>query len=162
VVARINHRVFSTISTTRSASSLVDSLPSISMQSPRTQDQNTQTVTRLNSARERLRQFGHILSSPLWRPRKQTFQPNFSSSQYPEECVQIVPALAPFLTLTTPLINCNIPEFSPNMDGATERMLRRSHISQGRLANVAAIFVHAGAGYHSTTNEHIHLGACDR
>lgn len=26
---------------------------------------------------------------------------------------------------------------------------------------VAAIFVHAGAGYHSTTNEQYHLGACN-
>ncbi|KAN0119650.1 N-terminal nucleophile aminohydrolase [Hyaloscypha variabilis] len=47
------------------------------------------------------------------------------------------------------------------MDGATERMFRRSESSQARPANVAAIFVHAGAGYHSNTNEHIHLGACD-
>jgi taspase (threonine aspartase 1) len=42
------------------------------------------------------------------------------------------------------------------MDGATERSLR-----QGSRSQVSAIFVHAGAGYHSTTNEHIHLGACD-
>jgi taspase (threonine aspartase 1) len=48
------------------------------------------------------------------------------------------------------------------MDGATERMFRKSQLSQARPANVSAIFVHAGAGYHSTTNEHIHLGACDR
>lgn len=31
-----------------------------------------------------------------------------------------------------------------------------------RLAgDVCAIFVHAGAGYHSTQNEHIHLAACE-
>lgn len=44
---------------------------------------------------------------------------------------------------------------SPAMDGALEK---RFGIS--RSAPVTAIFVHAGAGYHSTTNEHIHLGAC--
>jgi taspase (threonine aspartase 1) len=48
------------------------------------------------------------------------------------------------------------------MDGATERMFRRNQMSQNRQPQVSAIFVHAGAGYHSTTNEHIHLGACDR
>lgn len=39
------------------------------------------------------------------------------------------------------------------MDGATERNTR------GRSA-VAAIFIHAGAGYHSTANENLHLNAC--
>jgi taspase, threonine aspartase, 1 len=48
------------------------------------------------------------------------------------------------------------------MDGAAERMFRGSQRSTARANNVSAIFVHAGAGYHSTTNEHIHLGACDR
>lgn len=43
----------------------------------------------------------------------------------------------------------------PSMDGPSEKKLSRS-----RNAPVAAIFVHAGAGYHSTTNEHIHLSAC--
>ncbi|OBT62859.1 hypothetical protein VE03_07552 [Pseudogymnoascus sp. 23342-1-I1] len=43
------------------------------------------------------------------------------------------------------------------MDGAGEKrpgLTRQSHTP------VAAIFVHAGAGYHSTTNEQIHLSAC--
>ncbi|KAH8601445.1 nucleophile aminohydrolase [Bisporella sp. PMI_857] len=39
------------------------------------------------------------------------------------------------------------------MDGTNDRKQKRPQ--------VAAIFVHAGAGYHSTTNEHIHLGACN-
>lgn len=33
--------------------------------------------------------------------------------------------------------------------------------SQYRAPTVSAIFVHAGAGYHSTTNEQVHLGACN-
>ncbi|KAH8684636.1 nucleophile aminohydrolase [Tricladium varicosporioides] len=50
--------------------------------------------------------------------------------------------------------------FSRIMDGTTEKTLKRSQISQGR-PYVSSIFLHAGAGYHSTTNEHIHLGACN-
>lgn len=46
------------------------------------------------------------------------------------------------------------------MDGVTERSRRQGHSPQSR-SHISAIFVHAGAGYHSTTNEHIHLGACD-
>lgn len=42
------------------------------------------------------------------------------------------------------------------MDGAGERRLNRKAVNMP----ISSIFVHAGAGYHSTTNEHIHLGAC--
>lgn len=48
------------------------------------------------------------------------------------------------------------------LDGAPDKMFRKSAQQPQSRANVSAIFVHAGAGYHSTTNEHIHLGACDR
>ncbi len=41
------------------------------------------------------------------------------------------------------------------MDGAGDK-----RFGSIRSPMVAAIFVHAGAGYHSTTNEHIHLSAC--
>lgn len=43
------------------------------------------------------------------------------------------------------------------MDGTVDRILGRSP----KPEHVASIFVHAGAGYHSTTNEHIHLAACN-
>jgi taspase (threonine aspartase 1) len=43
----------------------------------------------------------------------------------------------------------------PAIDGAGDKRFGAS-----LSASVAAIFVHAGAGYHSTTNEHIHLSAC--
>ncbi|GAM90086.1 hypothetical protein ANO11243_081260 [Dothideomycetidae sp. 11243] len=36
-----------------------------------------------------------------------------------------------------------------------------SHKRSRKGANVACIFVHAGAGYHSEQNEHIHLTACN-
>jgi taspase (threonine aspartase 1) len=39
----------------------------------------------------------------------------------------------------------------------TEEMKRRSEWKKP----VAAIFIHAGAGYHSTTNEKVHLQACN-
>ena len=41
-------------------------------------------------------------------------------------------------------------------DGALERMLRLGH----RPKQVPAIFIHAGAGFHSHQNEHVHLKAC--
>ncbi|KAF5024058.1 hypothetical protein F66182_3906 [Fusarium sp. NRRL 66182] len=41
-------------------------------------------------------------------------------------------------------------------DGTLERVLRVGH----RTKAVPAIFVHAGAGFHSHQNEHIHLQAC--
>jgi taspase (threonine aspartase 1) len=57
-------------------------------------------------------------------------------------------------------LNREIPDrfersVGPAMDGAVEKRFVNS-----RSPPVAAIFVHAGAGYHSTTNEHIHLSAC--
>jgi taspase (threonine aspartase 1) len=64
-------------------------------------------------------------------------------------------------TLPYPLANSDNFQSGPVMDGAAERMFRGSQRSTAR-SHVSAIFVHAGAGYHSTTNEHIHLGACDR
>ncbi|KAI1769771.1 N-terminal nucleophile aminohydrolase [Hypoxylon cercidicola] len=43
----------------------------------------------------------------------------------------------------------------PFIDGATDRWGKR------RKWPVSAIFIHAGAGYHSTANESIHLEACN-
>ncbi|KAI0879973.1 N-terminal nucleophile aminohydrolase [Annulohypoxylon maeteangense] len=42
----------------------------------------------------------------------------------------------------------------PSLDGAADRWGKR------RKLPVSAIFIHAGAGYHSANNEHIHLAAC--
>lgn len=49
------------------------------------------------------------------------------------------------------------PALGAAMDGAGEK---RPGLNRQSHAPVAAIFVHAGAGYHSTTNEKIHLAAC--
>ncbi|KAI1410015.1 N-terminal nucleophile aminohydrolase [Hypoxylon sp. FL1857] len=43
----------------------------------------------------------------------------------------------------------------PSIDGAADRWGKR------RKLPVSAIFIHAGAGYHSTVNERIHLEACN-
>ncbi|KAI1135777.1 N-terminal nucleophile aminohydrolase [Hypoxylon sp. FL0543] len=43
----------------------------------------------------------------------------------------------------------------PSIDGAADRWTKR------RKSPVSAIFIHAGAGYHSTANEKIHLEACN-
>ncbi|OTA53723.1 N-terminal nucleophile aminohydrolase [Hypoxylon sp. EC38] len=43
----------------------------------------------------------------------------------------------------------------PSVDGAADRWGKR------RKLPVSAIFIHAGAGYHSTANERIHLEACN-
>lgn len=45
--------------------------------------------------------------------------------------------------------------FPPLTDGTTDRPGRST-----RRAPVSAIFIHAGAGYHSVANETIHLQAC--
>lgn len=41
-------------------------------------------------------------------------------------------------------------------DGALDRVLRHTQ----RKKHIPAIFVHAGAGFHSHQNEHVHLEAC--
>lgn len=41
-------------------------------------------------------------------------------------------------------------------DGAFDREMKVAH----RTKAVPAIFIHAGAGFHSHQNEHIHLQAC--
>jgi taspase (threonine aspartase 1) len=48
------------------------------------------------------------------------------------------------------------------LDGTMDKMFKRTPASKGSSNAVASIFVHAGAGYHSSQNEHVHLGACDR
>ncbi len=47
--------------------------------------------------------------------------------------------------------------FHPAGDGAVDRMWR----SRQKSTPVAAIFIHAGAGYHSTANEKLHLEVCN-
>ncbi|KAL6906632.1 nucleophile aminohydrolase [Trichoderma evansii] len=60
--------------------------------------------------------------------------------------------------------SCDDEGFSPVMDdntcgtdGALDRVLG---LGQKQLKCVPAIFIHAGAGFHSHQNEHVHLQAC--
>ena len=124
------------------------------------QHRNFQISSTLSGARTRLRVLRLRLSHPFRKP--QNYAEELEPPVY-EDSVPAYPQLpteAPSLPLT--LQDSEADSFTSIMDGATERMFRRSQISQAQPANVSAIFVHAGAGYHSTTNEHIHLGACDR
>lgn len=47
-----------------------------------------------------------------------------------------------------------------NLDGSSSDKREVGAWANHAQPPIGAIFVHAGAGYHSTTNEHIHLGAC--
>ncbi|RKF63526.1 putative threonine aspartase [Erysiphe neolycopersici] len=47
------------------------------------------------------------------------------------------------------------------MNPTTVQPSKKKKLPHGRSKNVSAIFVHAGAGFHSTLNEYSHLEACD-
>ncbi|CAD6449284.1 2ae14d49-31f7-486e-bc93-303eabc96baa [Sclerotinia trifoliorum] len=120
-------------------------------------------TTKIDIARERLRQL-----------RRELFNPFNPLRRFQKYNIEIIPS--PFLDRqdpwsgSHPLIS-NPPfyqnmeidrmpamSFNPVMDGSADNRRPRAVQSQ---PCVSAIFVHAGAGYHSTTNEHIHLGACN-
>lgn len=47
------------------------------------------------------------------------------------------------------------------LDGSTELLKKTMPFQRNRLGgDICAIFVHAGAGYHSVQNEEVHLRAC--
>lgn len=109
--------------------------------------------TKLDSARQRLRGIRHEFPVlPFRRP-----QP-YDSDYFPSQGSTLDRSPVPKLSIPT-----SDPAHSssdPAMDGSTDRLFARSQKVQNS-SNVSSIFVHAGAGYHSTTNEHIHLGACN-
>ncbi|KAI9645088.1 hypothetical protein NHQ30_005822 [Ciborinia camelliae] len=117
----------------------------------------SQVARKIDNARERLRQFHHKLLNP--------FNPLRRFQKYN---IEIIPS--PFLDrqdpwsgfqpsiFKTPFYQSMQTNRMPAMDGSADTRKPRAVQSQ---PGVSAIFVHAGAGYHSTTNEHIHLGACN-
>jgi taspase (threonine aspartase 1) len=124
------------------------------------QSRQPRISNKLTSARSRLRRFSAALQIPF---RKSEIvdttsisspPPNYSTGEF-YEVIEPTEMSSP-----TPSSDSGDASMSQVMDGATERLIRRSHQSQAR-PGLSAIFVHAGAGYHSTTNEHIHLGACN-
>ena len=50
----------------------------------------------------------------------------------------------------------SMAKYPDGTDGALDGVLRHTQ----RKKHVPAIFVHAGAGFHSHQNEHVHLEAC--
>ncbi len=127
-----------------------------SMQQDALQSRDSQISTKLG---RRLREFRRNLSSSFRKSQKKSLEisPSPSGGSQLECSLSSAPPVLMF-----PFQDSIADSFSSIMDGAAERMFRNSQLSQARPANVAAIFLHAGAGYHSTMNEHIHLGACDR
>lgn len=113
---------------------------------------------------KRLRRLRRGVHRPSGRTEKYTVEifPSPFQSQYISPFKSDPNGLPPFLA-SLPTIEKLRREatgrtaifLSPTMDGALEKSFGSS-----RSSPVAAIFVHAGAGYHSTTNEHIHLAAC--
>lgn len=121
--------------------------------------------TKLGGAQESLRQMRHNLSHPFTKiveettkdakpPANSNTRSHFASS--PDG--RLVSICLPPQTPPPYWDNLN---FSPAMDGAGEGPEPMAIQKLQNKMNVSAIFVHAGAGYHSTTNEHIHLGACN-
>ena len=48
------------------------------------------------------------------------------------------------------------------LDGSMDQRIAKNNSSRKRSGgDICAIFVHAGAGFHSVQNERIHLGACE-
>ncbi|TAQ85116.1 hypothetical protein B7494_g6538 [Chlorociboria aeruginascens] len=114
---------------------------------------------KIGGARKLVRQFGRDLPNPFRKSPKQAIliipSPFVDSPDQWSRVFGALPQPSAFPSPTSSTIS-----FGPTTDGTTDRMFRRNHKSLN-TPNVSAIFVHAGAGYHSTTNEHIHLGACN-
>jgi taspase (threonine aspartase 1) len=125
-------------------------------QTKNSQPSQSQLSTKIDNARERFRQF------------RRDFIQSIGKSQ---QCkIEIIPSpffnnpdpwsIFPPMTIKTPFYQpqemSSAFSYRPVMDGPAEPRRPRQP-----PPGVSAIFVHAGAGYHSTTNEHIHLGACN-
>jgi hypothetical protein len=118
------------------------------------QRRHSHLQAQLDYVRDCFRQFGYTIQRQFRRP-KDLF-PN-ESIVNPYINVACSSTLSPF-----PDSRCEgLEGMGPPlpMDGTVEkksRKMRNSCMSQP----VSAIFVHAGAGYHSITNERSHLAAC--
>lgn len=151
------------------------------MQNPTVGPRKPNISTPLTIARNRLRQFSRQIYHPFRRSQPAQIDTTTSLSvNTTSQCSEILPLPVqqlypatmehPPVILETPsspsagsTSSWNSDEFNRIMDGvdgAGEKTTRKSPRSQTDT-HVCAIFVHAGAGYHSTTNEHIHLSACN-
>ncbi|KAF5870252.1 putative threonine aspartase protein [Botrytis fragariae] len=120
-------------------------------------------ANKIDIARERLRQLRRELSN-LSNPLRKFQKYNIEIIPSPFLDCEGPWSGSPPLMAPTPFYQnmqtSRMPamSFDPVMDGSADT--RRLRPAQPQPC-VSAIFVHAGAGYHSTTNEHIHLGACN-
>jgi hypothetical protein len=133
------------------------------------QRRHSHLQAQLDYARDRFRQFGYTIQRQFRRPKACSIKDLFldESIVNPYISVACSPTLSPFPSsrweklegMEPPLPRANGRNIASAMDGIIEkksRKIRNSGVSQP----VSAIFVHAGAGYHSTTNERTHLAAC--
>ncbi|TVY81487.1 Threonine aspartase [Lachnellula suecica] len=132
------------------------------MQNQSTHHRHLPVSSTLGTARERLRQFRRDLSSSFRKSRCETddIQSSVIIGDIPSPWSSTLQVVDPEPIPNSEPSTTNIGSSIKAMDGATEKFLKQGQNFPSR-PQVAAIFVHAGAGYHSTTNEHIHLGACD-
>ncbi|TVY42592.1 Threonine aspartase [Lachnellula subtilissima] len=135
------------------------------MQNQNLQPRHFQIHNTISTTRERLRQFRRDLSHHFRKSSSQaceieTAPPIRAESDSPRHSSSKLQVLDPEPIPPSPGSSAaNTASSIKAMDGAAERLLRQNN-PQFR-PQTSAVFVHAGAGYHSTTNEHIHLGACD-
>lgn len=117
-----------------------------------TPPRQSQLSSKIEEARERFRQIRNGLYKPFRKTQKFTIEILPSPvHNTPEANLYWQP---PEESLASS--NSSLRSGTPIMDGVIERKLGKTR----GLMPLGAIFVHAGAGYHSTNNEHIHLGAC--
>lgn len=119
---------------------------------------------KLEKVWNRVQRLRRGIKHPFWKIEQSTIEilpsPFNSSQNSPYETDPNEPALSTAYFKTNENIGRGTPRtirkfIGSTMDGAGEKWF-----ASNRPHPVAAIFVHAGAGYHSSTNEHIHLGAC--
>jgi taspase (threonine aspartase 1) len=119
---------------------------------------------KLDEARQRLQRIRQGIKKPFRKAEPYSVEildspfRSYYSSPYesgPNEPALSLPYLQNIEAMSRLTPSPTLTDLSPTMDGAVEKR----HLSS-RSTPLGAIFVHAGAGYHSTTNEHIHLGAC--
>ena len=124
------------------------------------QDCRPQPAIKLCSARERFRQIRRDISLSFRKSPRIELEVVLSPfiEQPTQNSGSSTDSVPPKPLYSLP--NSSVETFSPVMDGPNDRLFGRGQRTQNPI-NVSAIFVHAGAGYHSTTNEHIHLGACN-
>jgi taspase (threonine aspartase 1) len=134
-------------------------IESTSMQHYAFQDFSSPTSVKNSTPRERLR---HIRQEVINSFRKSPkADHNITSSSTEQDSTSSVDSTLPIAPFSSP--STSLDNRQPSiMDGPHDRLFGRGQRTQTQNPiNVSAIFVHAGAGYHSTTNEHIHLSACN-